>query len=81
MASARVAPVAHAAGIGVLDDGDGRRAGRFELAGQLERRVGVVDVVVGQLFALQLARRSDAGALLAGAVETCLLMRVLAHNA
>ena len=44
-----------AARIGVLDDGDGGGARRIELADQFEGGVGVVDVVVGQLLALQLA--------------------------
>src|SRR5205807_1835767 len=40
--------------------------------------VGVVDVVVGELLALQLPRAGDAGALIARAVERRRLMRVLA---
>jgi hypothetical protein len=53
----------HAAGIGVLDDRHGRALGRVELGDQLEGRVGVVDVVVAELLALQLGRRGhpDAG--------------------
>ena len=56
---------------------------RIELADQLEGGVGVVDVVVGELLALQLPRRGDARPLLAGDVEAGLLVRVLAvaHDA
>ena len=50
------APTADAAGIGVLDDGDGGGRAGVELGDQLEGGVGVVDVVVGELLALQLAR-------------------------
>ena len=42
-----------AAGIGMLDDGDGRRG---ELGGERVRGIGVVEVVVGELLALHLAR-------------------------
>ncbi len=52
----------HAARVGVLDDRDRRGAGRVELADQLEGRVGVVDVVVGELLALQLPGGGDARA-------------------
>jgi hypothetical protein len=66
-----------AAGVGVLDDGDGGD-GIAELADQLIGGVGVVDVVVGEFLALQLARGGDARALLAGDVEGGLLVGVLA---
>ena len=58
-----------AAGIGVLDDRD-RRHIRVELADQLERRIGVVEIVVAQRLALELRRRRDAGPLLAVASRT-----------
>ena len=45
-----------AAGIRVLHDHAG---GRLELAHALERRVGIRDVVVGELLALELPRRRD----------------------
>ena len=67
-----------AAGIGVLDD---RRRSAFrgiEFGDQLVGRVGVVDVVVGQLLALDLARGRNAGAGLGGQVERRALMRILA---
>ncbi len=48
--------------IGVLDDDAGGRALGLELGDAFERRVGVVDVVVGELLALQLPRGGDAGA-------------------
>ena len=49
-----------AAGVGVLDDGDRRAFGRIELGDEFVGRVGVVDVVVGQLLALDLPRGRDA---------------------
>ena len=55
--SARSSPSAHAAGVGVLDDRD---RGLGELADQLEGGIGVGEVVVGQLLALDLPRRGDA---------------------
>ena len=50
----------------------------IELRHQLEGRVRVVEVVVGQLLALVLHGRRHAGAPLAGLVERRALMRVLA---
>ena len=67
-----------AAGVGVLDDRDRRRAGRIEFRDAFEGRVGVVDVIVRELLALDLSRRGDAGALLAGEVEAGGLMRIFA---
>ena len=52
-----------AAGVGMLDDGAGRRLFRQELGDELEGRVRVVDIVVGKLLALQQvspSRRPDA---------------------
>jgi hypothetical protein len=78
-ASSSVSPTAHAAGVGVLDDGDGRRA---ELGDQLEGGVGVVEVVVAELLALELRGGGDArpraGRLVHGGVEGGCLVRVLA---
>ena len=51
-----------AARIGVLDDHAGRGAGGIELGDAFIGRVGVVDVVVGELLALDLPRGGDAGA-------------------
>ena len=51
-----------AARIGVLDDGAGRGARRIELGDAFVGRVGVVDVVVGELLALHLPRGGDAEA-------------------
>ena len=48
-----------AAGIGVLDDDDGRRA-VAKFADQLQRGVGVVVIIVGEFLALDLLRLSDA---------------------
>ena len=45
-----------AAGIGVLDDGASRGARRIEFGDAFVGRVGVVDIVVGKLLALRLAR-------------------------
>ena len=53
-------------------------AGSVELGDQLEGGIGVVEVVVAELLALQLARRGDARPRLAADVERRLLMRVLA---
>src|SRR5215467_7478626 len=62
----------------MLDDGASRGALGIELGDALIGGVGVVDVVVGELLALRLARGGDAEAGLAGAVERGLLVRVLA---
>jgi hypothetical protein len=51
--------VRHAAGIGVLDDGASGGARRIELGDAFIGRVGVVDVVVGEPLALDLARGGD----------------------
>ena len=67
-----------AARIGVLDDGASRGARRIELGDAFVGRVGVVDVVVGELLALRLARRGDAEPRLGRAVERRPLMRILA---
>ena len=74
----QVGAFGHAARIGVLDDGAGGRARRIEFGDAFERRVGIVDVVVGELLALNLARRGDAEAGVAGAVEGGALVRVFA---
>ena len=54
--------VGDAARIGVLDDGAGGGAAGVELGDAFVGRVGVVDVVVGELLALELPRGGDAGA-------------------
>ena len=65
-----------AAGIRVLDDHAGRLV---ELAHALEGRVGIREVVVREILALQLRRRADAGTVrLLRQVERRLLMRILA---
>ena len=56
----RASSLGDAAGIGVLDDDAGGGARRVEFGDAFIGRVGVVDVVVGQLLALQLARGGDA---------------------
>ena len=48
-----------------------------KLTDQFVSRVGVVDIVVGEGFALQLARRGDAGAAFSGDIAGGFLMRVL----
>ena len=53
----------------MLDDDAGGGAARIELGDAFVGGVGVVDVVVGELLALQLPRGGDAGALLGRAVE------------
>ncbi len=73
-----VARQGHAAGIGVLDDGDGGRLFRRELGHQLVGRVGVVQIVVAERLALHLDRRGDARARRARGIEGRLLVRVFA---
>ena len=67
----------HAAGIGVLDDGAGRFAAA-EFADQFEGRVGIIDIVVGELLALQElgARHTRTGVSID--IEGRFLVRVLA---
>ncbi len=62
----------------MLDDGDRRGGLRIELRHELIGRVSVVEIVVGELLALDLHGGGDAEALLARAVEGRPLMRVLA---
>ena len=62
----------------MLDDGAGRGAARIELGDAFIGRVGVVDVVVGELLALHLPRGGDAEALAGRAIERRALVRVLA---
>ena len=62
----------------MLDDRHGGRAGRVEFRDQFKGGVGVVDVIVGELLALQLARGRDAEAVLAGQIEARLLVRIFA---
>ena len=67
-----------AAGVRVLDDGRRGAFSGIEFGDQLVGRVGVVDVVKGQLLALDLARGRNAGAGLGGQVQRRALMRILA---
>src|SRR5262249_59165846 len=67
-----------AARIGMLDDGAGGGAAGVELGDAFIGRVGVVDVVVGEVLALRLARSGDAEAGVGGAIKGGGLMRVLA---
>ena len=67
-----------AARIGVLDDGASRAARRIEFGDAFVSGVGVVDVVVGELLALGLARGGDAEAHDRRAIERRRLVRVLA---
>ena len=67
-----------AARVGVLDDDDGRRS-VAKLGGQLERGVGVVQIVVAELLALDLFGLGDAARRRADRnIERGLLVRVLA---
>ena len=68
----------NAAGIGVLDDDDGRSA-VAELGDELERGIGVVEIVVAELLALDLLGLGDAARRGSdGQIKRRLLMRVLA---
>ena len=62
----------------MLDDDAGRGALGIELGDAFVSRVGVVDVVVGQLLTLHLPRRADAEARARRPVERGALVRVLA---
>ena len=62
----------------MLDDDAGGRARRIELRDTFVGRIGVVDVVVGELLALHLAGGGNAGAQVRRAVERRRLVRVLA---
>ena len=68
----------HAARIGVLDDRTRCRARRIEFGDAFVSRVGVVDVVVGELLALGLPRGRDAETGVRRAIERRRLVRVLA---
>jgi hypothetical protein len=61
----------------VLDDGNRCGSSGIELGHALVSRVGIVQIVVGKLLALHLARGGDAGPLLRRSVECRLLVRVL----
>jgi len=61
----------------VFDNRHGRRL-IAQLANQFIRGVRVIDVIVGERFALNLSRRSDAGPVLASDIESRILVRVLA---
>ena len=62
----------------MFDDNAGRRALRIEFRDAFVGSVGVVDVVVGKLLALQLSRGRHAKAFSGRAIERRALMRVLA---
>ena len=73
-----IGPFGDAARVGVLDDHAGRGPLRIEFGDAFERRIGIVDVVVGQLLALQLAQGRNARPLVGQPIERGLLVRVLA---
>ncbi len=62
----------------MLDDDAGGHPCGIEFGNALERRVGIVDVVVGELPALQLAGSGHAATQVGSAVECRRLVRVLA---
>ncbi len=62
----------------MLDDRASRGALRIELGDAFIGRVGIVDIVVGQLLALHLTRGGDAEAHVGCPIERRRLMRVLA---
>jgi len=55
----------------VLDDGDRRRV---ELGDELEGRIGVIEIIVGELLALHLLGRRDPVLARIGDIERCRLM-------
>ena len=67
-----------AARIGVLDNRTSSGASRIELGDAFVTRVGIVDVVVGELLALHLTRGGDAETDVRRAIERRRLVRVLA---
>ncbi len=67
-----------AAGVGVLDDRAGRALFGRELGNQLEGRIRIIDVVVGELLALKQGGGGNARTLVAGDVEAGALVRVFA---
>src|SRR5215208_7854518 len=68
----------YAARIGMFNDGAGGRALRVELGDAFISGVGIIDIVIGELLTLHLARGGDADAMLRRAVKSCRLVRVLA---
>ena len=68
----------NAAGVRMFDDDACRCALRIKFADALIGGIGIVDVVVGQLLALQLPRGGDAGPLVGRTIERGRLVRVLA---
>ena len=62
----QIGALGDAAGVGVLDDDAGRGARRVELGDAFIGRIGVVDVVVRQLLALQAARKVETPGRLSG---------------
>src|SRR6185436_826159 len=73
-----VRALGNTARIGMLDDDAGGRALRIELGDTFVGRIGIVDVVVGELFALQLPSRGDPHADIRRTIKSRPLMRVLA---
>ena len=61
----------------MLDD-NGCRNGRIKFCDTLKRGVSVIDIVVGELLALQLTRRRNTRALFRRAIKRRRLMRVFA---
>mmetsp|Transcript_22535 Transcript_22535/g.36534 ORF Transcript_22535/g.36534 Transcript_22535/m.36534 type:complete len:972 (-) Transcript_22535:1500-4415(-) len=70
-------PCRNAAGVGMFDDGTGRPLA-CKFADQLKRRIGVIDVVIGQFLTLMLHRGSQPRTVRTVCVKRRRLMRVLA---
>ncbi len=68
----------HATRVGVFDNRHGRAVCRIELRHQLERSVGVIDVVVAQFFTLKLLGRRNARTIRPVGVKGRLLVAVFA---
>ena len=66
----------------MFDNRNGCRQFTVEFAGEFKRGIGIVDIVVGKLFALNLLRPGDPGSDLRGCIKGSSLMRIfsIAHG-
>jgi len=70
--------LADPAGVGVFHDHASRAIFRIEFGHQFHGRIGVIDIVVGEFFALMLHGGGDAGTRLSVGVERCGLVGIFA---